>query len=390
MRQSIYQRKDGRWEGYVIYTDPDTGKEKKKSFYAKGKRAQQEVTRKIAEFIEKIEARDYSDINKVTVAGWLEKYLEVYCANCATTTKDTYRMYISNHIVPYMGQMLLREVKSIHIQEFYNQERKVPRYKTRIKDGKHVLILDKHGKPIPLMKNGKHVIGYSEKTLLQIHRILHRAFEKAKDNGLISKNPCDGVDTPSPDDYEPIIYTEELFNELLRKLKGHKLEAFVLIAGMCGLRRGELLGLTWEDIDLKNGIITVNKNVVATREGIETKDPKTKKSKRSIAIPPAIIPALKRLRGVGPILIRNDGNQYHPGTVSRMFREFLEKNGLPHIRIHDLRHFNATMMLKYGVTEREAQERLGHSTGQMTKKYQHILKEMDKNAADKLNKVIAQ
>lgn len=387
MRQSVYKRKDGRYEGYVIYTDPYTRKEKKKSFYAKGKYAQQEVKRKIAAFMEKLEARDYSDINKLTVEGWLEKFINVYCANCEKTTKEGYQRYIENHINPFMGHMLLKDVKPINIQEFYNYERNAPRFKMRIKDGKQVPVL-KDGKPVPLMKNGKQVIGYSEKTILQEHRILSNAFERAKNDGLISSNPCDGVDAPSPEDYEPTIYTEEQFNILLQKLKGHKLEAFILIAGMCGLRRGELLGLTWDDIDLKNGVIRVEKNVIPTKDGIETKDPKTKKSKRIIAIPNAIIPTLKRLRGVGPILTKINGCQYHPGTVSRMFREFLDKNGLPRIRIHDLRHFNATMMLKYGITEREAQERLGHSNGQMTKKYQHILKEMDWNAADKLNKVI--
>jgi integrase len=388
MRQSVYKRKDGRYEGYVIYTDPDTGKENKKSFYAKGTHAQREIRRKTAAFMEKIEAGDYSDVNKVTLEGWLNKYFNNYCADCATTTKEAYQNYIKNHINPFIGHMLIREIKPIHIQGFYNHERSIQRVRTHIKDGRQVPIL-KDGKPIPLMKDGKPVIGYTEKTILHEHRILRRAFQKALNDGLISKNPCDGVDTPSPEDYEPTIYTEEQYNTLIKKLKGHRMEAFILIAGMCGLRRGELLGLTWDDVDLKNGIITVNKNVVSTKsKGIETKDPKTKKSKRKFAIPPAIIPSLRRLRGVGQIFTRLDGEQYHPGTVSRMFRDFLEENELPHIRLHDLRHFNATMMLKYGISEREAQERLGHSTGQMTKKYQHILKEMDRNAADKLSKVI--
>ena len=80
--------------------------------------------------------------------------------------------------------------------------------------------------------------------------------------------------------------------------------------------------------------------------------------------------------------------QYHPGSVSCAFSEFLEKNNLPHIRLHDMRHFNGTMMLKHGVSEREAMERTGHSTATMLKKYQHILKEMDVKSADKLNNVL--
>ena len=215
-----------------------------------------------------------------------------------------------------------------------------------------------------------------------------RAFKKAVTDGVLSRNPCEGIDTPSPEEYEPTIYTEEQFVTLLEKLQGHRMEAIILIAGMCGLRRGELLGLTWEDIDLDNEVLYVNKNTVATSEGTITKIPKTKKSKREITISSIIIPRLKQLRGIGKLYSKLDGRDYNPGSVSRYFKTFLTKNDLPHIRLHDLRHFNCTMMLKHGVSEREAMERSGHVTVTMIKKYQHVLKEMDKKSADKLNNVL--
>ena len=354
MRTGCYKRKDGRWEAYVIYNDPDTGKEKKKSFYGKAKYGQ-DAKRKMNEFIMKIEAGDYSDVSKVTVEGWLNKFLEVYCAHLAETTKEGYGNYIFNHIVPVLGKLKLSDIKPLHIQRFYNDERE---------------------------KN------FSETTILQEHRILHKAFKKAVGDGLISKNPCDGVDAPSPEDFNPNVYTEEQFALLLNKLKGQRMEAIVLIAGMCGLRRGELLGLTWQDVDLDNGIIRIKRNVVPTSKGNITKKPKTKKSMREFSIPSSIIPRLKQLRGIGKIFTRLDGKEYNPGSVSRMFKEFLEKNGLPHIRLHDLRHFNCTMMLKYGVSDKEAQERSGHSNPNMLRKYQHILDDMDKDSADKLNNVL--
>ncbi|WP_198006921.1 tyrosine-type recombinase/integrase [Desulforamulus reducens] len=102
-------------------------------------------------------------------------------------------------------------------------------------------------------------------------------------------------------------------------------------------------------------------------------------------VPSGIILALKRLRGIGKILTKPDVTDYNPGSVSRSFKKFLERNKLPHIRLHDLRHFNGTMMLRYGITEREASARLGHSNLLMTKKYQHVLEDMDKESADKLN-----
>ncbi len=353
IRTSVYKRKDGRWEGYALYTDPSSGQERKKSFYGAKK---PEVNRKIALFVEKFEAGDFSDIIKVTLEGWLEKYLDVYCTSIEQTTKDGYTLYIKKHINPSIGKIKLRDLKPLNIQVFYNEERKK---------------------------------GYKEKTILQEHRILKRALNKAVVDGLIGKNPCDGVDAPSPEDYDPNIYTEDQFTLLLEKLNGHRMEAIILLAGMCGLRRSELLGLTWEDIDLESETININKTTVATSQGTQNKNrAKNKSSIRQFAIPSVIIPALKRLRGIGKLYTRLDGKDYNPGSVSRIFKEFLKKNDLPHIRLHDLRHFNCTMMLKYGVTEREAMERSGHSTTSMIKKYQHILKDMDKISANKLNSVL--
>jgi len=354
MRTGDYKRKDGRWESYVVYIDPDTGEEKKKSFYGTAKYGS-DAKRKRNTFIEKIEAGDYSDLWKVTVEGWLKKYLDVYCRNLAQTTLDGYRNYINNHIVPELGNIKLAELKPLHIQKFYNSEREK---------------------------------GFKNKTILQEHRILHRAFKKAVVDGLMSRNPCDGVDAPSPEPYEPTILTEEQYSTLLDKLKGHRMEAVILLAGMCGLRRGELLGLSWNDIDLDAGVLHVRNNVVPTSVGTITKEPKSKTSIRDVAIPSIIIPRLKQLRGIGKLYVKLNGEDYNPGSVSRLFKDFLTDNSLPRIRLHDLRHFNGTMMLKHGVTEREASARLGHSNLMMTKKYQHIVDDMDQHSANKLNNIL--
>ena len=105
-----------------------------------------------------------------------------------------------------------------------------------------------------------------------------------------------------------------------------------------GLRRGELLGLTWDDIDLDNAVINIHNNRVPTSKGPTTKKTKTVKSTREFTIPSIIIPSLKRLRGIGKIFLRLDGNEYNPGSVSSAFSEFLRINQLKHIRLHDLRH----------------------------------------------------
>ena len=358
---SIFLRTNGRWVGKLpLPPDPLTGIKPPPKLvyteYTKEQAAKQDLRRKLNKLIEQIEAGDMSQVYTITVKGWFEKYFRVYCSHLEVTTLEGYKRYIDKHINPVLGKIKLCDLKPIQIQNFYNKEREK---------------------------------GFSEKTILQEHRILHRAFKKAIADGMLSRNPCDTIDAPSPEDYEPTIYTEEQFITLLDKLQGHRMEAIILIAGMCGLRRGELLGLSWEDIDLDKGILHVRRNVVPTStEGVIEKDPKTKKSARTITIPSSIIPILKGLRGIGRLYAKLDGTNFNPGSVSREFKQFLDDNDLPHIRLHDLRHFNGTMMLRHGVSEREASSRLGHSNLLQTKKYQHVLKDMDKHSAEKLNNVL--
>jgi len=385
-RFTVYQRgknKDGQHVARIdFHPDPITGEQRKPKFLTstiKGNKGKQEVKRKLDALLKRLREGDLSSIDTMTVSGWMERYFEIYCTKRATTTLEGYKRYVDMHINPYIGKVRLCDLKPMHIENLYNILRKVDR--SINKDGEE----NKRGKD----KKGNAIIGYSEKTLLQIHRILHKAFKKAVGDEKLAKNPCDGVDAPSPEEYEPTVYTEEQFALLLDKLEGHKLEALILIAGMCGLRRGELLGLCWEDIDFENEIINVQRNRVPTSsEGVIEKEPKTKKSKRSFSIPSVIMPILRRCHGIGKLYVRIDGEQYHPGSVSSAFSDFLKRNELPHIRLHDMRHFNGTMMLKHGVSEKEIMERGGWTTASMVKKYQHVLKEMDKKSANKLNNVM--
>ncbi len=358
-RGTVYFAKgDNRWVGKLqMPPDPLTGKKQSpKVVYSKlpKLKGKQEVERKLEALIKEVDAGIMVGHSKLTVSGWLDKYLDIYCSHLEVTTIEGYRRYIDNHIKPAIGDVCIKDLKSIQIQNFYNKEKKI----------------------------------YAQKTVLQEHRILKRALDKAVNDGFMMKNPCDGVDAPSPEEYIPTIYNEDEYILLLDMLQGHKMETVILIAGMCGLRRAELMGLLWEDIDLDNGLITVKRNIVPSKQGSITKAPKTRRSAREFSIPSGIIPRLKKLKGIGPIFTKDDGTDYHPSAISRHFKLFLKDNGLRHIRLHDLRHFNGTMMLKHGVTEREASERLGHSNLMMTKKYQHVLKDMDQKSGDKLNSIL--
>jgi integrase len=383
IKTTVFQRNNKQWVAEINFpADPFTGKKKnpkRLTSTIKGNAGRQEVKRKMDAYLKRYKDIDITNADTLTVQGWLKTYFDVYGGKWAQTTREGYDQKINTLVNPYIGDIILSRILPMHIENLYNTLRSVNRSKN----------LDGTANPRGKNPDGTDIIGYEEKTLLQVHRILHRAFKKAVGDKKMEKNPCDGVDAPSPDEYIPTVYDEELFAELLDKLVGHRMEALILIAGMCGLRRGELLGLTWEDIDFENEIINVQRNRVPTKEeGVIEKDPKTKKSKRSFAIPSVIMPTLRRCRGIGKLYVRLDGEQYHPGSVSQAFSKFLAANNLPHIRLHDMRHFNGTMMLKHGVSEKEIMERGGWSTVDMVRKYQHVLKEMDKKSADKLNNVL--
>ena len=156
------------------------------------------------------------------------------------------------------------------------------------------------------------------------------------------------------------------------------------------MRRGEIFGLYWRNIDFKTGYIEVEQTSVRFKRTIE-KDPKNESSRRTFKAPEYVIAILdeykKRTRGKqGDKVI----SRWKPSTYSERFGIILERFSLPHIRLHDLRHYNAVIMCKYGVSDKVAAERLGHSqVSTLRNVYQHVLKDMDQTAADEIDAMFA-
>lgn len=354
--RKLKKRSDGRYRLMVRIYDSATGKNKPKPVYGY---TIEEVETKAAELRHKVNAGDITNPGKLTVAGYLDSWFTVHKGKLAEYTANGYENYIKNHIAKHtIGSMLLGKLKPLHIEHFYNDELKM----------------------------------YKGKTVLQEHRILHKAFKQAVRNELLPKNPCDFVDAPRADDFQVKIYDEDKFNALLNHVSGTKDEFPILLAGMCGLRRSEVFGISWPDIDTETGIISVNKVAVYSKEKkawILKDKPKNKSSRRTFSMPSEIIPYFKQKKGIGLVCCNEDGSIVSGSTYSHRFADLLKKFELPHIRFHDLRHFNATMMLKYGVSDKEAANRLGHATpNTLRKTYQHILDSMKSDGADKLNSVI--
>lgn len=350
MKGMVRKRPDGRWEGRVELPPDKNGKRKRKYVYADKR---QECQRKVNELVYQLECSDFADAGRLTVDAYMEQWFSTYCQSLAASTQQSYENYLLNHINPYFAGFKLKNLKPIHIEDFYNTKRRK----------------------------------YKEKTILQIHRIFSRALKDAVKNNLITKNPCQLAKAPSPDQYEPAIPDLGHYFLIVEAARGTEHEIPILLAGMCGLRRSEVFGLTWNDVDFEQATLTVRQALVTVKKGLDKKTTKSRTSTRTISIPEDVLEVLRTHKKVGFVASPN-GDVAHPGNYSHRFANFLTRNKIPHIRFHDLRHFHATLLLDAGVPLRHAQGRLGHSTINMTAHYQHIRKKSDAVVIDKIDAFI--
>ncbi|WP_434075967.1 site-specific integrase [Moorella naiadis (nom. illeg.)] len=234
-----------------------------------------------------------------------------------------------------------------------------------------------------------------------IHVVLHEALSQARESGLILQNPVEAAKPPRHPKKKVQPLNPEQVKRLLETAKGDTLYPAFLLALGTGLRRGEILGLRWQDLDLQKGTLQVRQSLIRTREGFKFEEPKTEKSRRQIPLPPSVVAALKRHKAwvnQNKLIFGSDyedhdlvfpvenGRPRDPKGFADHFNRLLDKAGLPHIRLHDLRHTHATLLLLEGVHPKVVQERLGHSTVSITLDiYSHILPGLQEKAAERID-----
>ncbi|MEQ8235179.1 MAG: site-specific integrase [Syntrophomonadaceae bacterium] len=347
MRGFVRKRKDGRYEGRIELPPDKDGNRHRKYVYGDSR---PECQRMVNEIVCQLQNSDFADAGRLTVDAYMEEWYKSYAVKLASTTKLSHKNYVFKHIMSYFQGFKLKDLKPMHIEQFYNEERQ------RCK----------------------------EKTILQVHRIFSRALKDAVKNSLISRNPCAFVDAPRPAEFEPNIPDVDTFWAILSAAQGTEHELPVMLAGLCGLRRGEVFGLTWNDIDFNRGTLKVRQVLCQLGKEIEIKAPKTRKSARTIGIPADLLAVLEQRKSVGYLASR-DGQPTILSHYSLRFTNFLKRNNLPAIRFHDLRHFHATLMLEAGLDIRFVQSRLGHSNINMTAHYQHVRPAAEKEVVGKID-----
>lgn len=359
---SIRKRKDGRWEGrYTAGRDPSTGKPIYKNVLGK---TQAEVKEKLKTAIEKNSRLDTRS-GHYTVGQWLDTWMENYAKlQVRPSSHKTYQGFIENHIKPAIGDIPLERLTTMDLQRLY----------------KHLL---ENGRVACIASRNK-PRGLSVKTVRNINQMISSALNCAMDQRLIPTNPSKGCVLPKLEKREMKILPPESLGTFFEEAKRISVFELCYIDLATGLRRGELLGLKWSDIDLKKGIIHVRRQVLRQNGKVVEAPLKTKNSYRNIAIGTDAVEVLKNMNQTSEYVFPSPhGGPMSPDSILHMLQRVLKRAGLDRIRFHDLRHTFSVLALQNGVDVKTLSAMLGHySAGFTLDTYAHVTTSKQRQAAN--------
>jgi integrase len=371
-RSTIVKQKDGRWHGFVSMGAKGDGTRDRRHVSAMSRAA---AVAKVKE----LEAK--RDAGAVSVTGkpmLLEEWLDYWADNIAAVrvrarTLNTYRSMIRMHLKPYIGKRRLDQLQPEHLEQTYKK------------------LLDK---------------GLSPATVLRVHRMLHRALKIAMQRERVARNVATLVEPPRqerPKTPEPLDVDE--CKRVLAAAEGLRNSARWTVALALGLRQSEALALQWNDIDVDRGTLSVRRGLHRVPgEGLVFTEPKTDRSRRTIAVPGPLIEALRRQRAAQNeerllagtewddwdlVFTQPNGRPLDKHSDYEAWTKLLKNAGVRHIRLHDGRHTAATLLLTAGVHPRVVMELLGHSQMRTTTDiYSHVMPALAQEAADRMARTL--
>lgn len=373
--QGCYQRGKNARKWWIAVDQPrgTDGKRKRQwhKFDGTMRQAQAERTR----LLHNIQTGLYIEPSKENIAAFLERWLQHIQGRVAKKTFERYSQIAKMHLTDAFGTIQLAKLSAADISAAYDR-----------------------WQGTGARARGKG--GLSPQTIIHHHRVLRQALGQALKWGLVLRNVADAVEPPRRVRPEIRTLSEAEAAVLLGAAEGTRLVAPIYVLLTSGVRRGELLALRWSDLDTNSAMLSVRRSVELTGSGVGFKLPKSGQS-RAITLAKGTLEALRKHRiaqnadrlmwgsaykSLDLIFAREDGSVWNPDALSKAFEDLVKRTNIGHVRLHDLRHSCASLMLKSGVHAKVVSERLGHSTISITLDlYSHVLPGLQEAAADKLD-----
>lgn len=365
----IYQEADGSWRA-SLNLGTSNGKRQRRVFRGKSRN---DVRQKLLAAQQIVAGGLPLPGARLTVGGFLDRWLEeVVKPKNRPLTYVAYKSKVDLHITPALGLRLLVKLTPDDVQSFLNAKSK-----TKL----------------------------SPRMVRELRGVLRTALNRAMKWGLVLRNVAALTDAPRVEDGTVTVLAPDDARALLHAARGDRLEALYTVALAVGLRRGEALGLRWQDVDLDAGDLHVRKQLQRIDGRLELQEPKTRKARRSVALPGIAVTALREHRrrqaaerlATGPawtdsglVFTSEIGTPMDPDNLKRSWYALRKRAGLDTMRFHDLRHACATLLLAQGVHPRVVMETLGHSQIAVTMNvYSHVLPVLQREAADALDAALA-
>jgi integrase len=354
----------------VIYEgrDPVTGKERR-TWHPAG--TDRDEAERLAKKLAAAETKRVDAVRSLTFGAYLtSQWLPAKKLHLATSTYRGYERNVQRHILPVLGRISIRRLRYQQIEALYES-----------------LLHPETGR------------GLAPKTVYEIHLIIRGALTDAHRRGLVTRNAALVARAPkqrSLQRIEGVALTDDELRQFLRTAAGHRFFPIYWLTAMTGMRRNEVLGLKWSDLDFKKRRLHLNRGLVAVGYEVHQTRGKTKTARRAIELDHTTIAVLEGWRayqaaefaavGIYPgdewVFTDGDGEPVHPHAVYEAFRRIVHNAGIPPMRFHDLRHTHGSLLIKEGIPVKVVSERLGHAhIAHTLETYQHVLPGMQEDAA---------
>jgi integrase len=371
MRGNITRRGKSSWRiKFDVEPDPLTGARRVRTVTVRGKRSDAEA--ELARLLNDANRGMLVNATTLTLEAYLWRWLDGK-HGLSPVTVERYREIIARGIAPTLGAIGLQKLKPAHIKDWLSR---------MIRSGSR--------------KNGP----LTARTVRHAYRVLHAALEEAVKLDLLARNVADAVAPPKVGADEVEILSADQISTVLETLSGSRLYPIAALALATGMRRGELLALRWQDVDLERGTLKAERSLEQTKAGLRFKGPKTKHGRRPISLPPSAVALLNQHRksqlelrfqlGMGKhepealVFCSPDGSPISPNYLSIMW-----SRAIPQVTFHTLRHSHASALIAAGIDVVKVSRRLGHSSPVITlSTYAHLFQQTDDGAAEAIEKLV--